>query len=239
MPTQGLLVGRPTSCPRRAAEQTFSPESVTAWRGHHLGACPCAFRCAHGGARICGAVPAAAGRLSTTWGMLPLAAGRFYAFPSGGDRHGWQAARAELMSSCGGTIGTGCLAMRMQQEGRQFGHPSEFECVPVLCLFQGAQRRPGRVLVRRAVRRVGVCGQPKHDWGDLGVQWVSSSHWVASRRARRGPVGQSVRKCLCNGGEASRPNSFHVNSLQEFRRRDGRHVAGQPGWAGGRTARPG
>ena len=181
----------------------FLEESVTARRGHHLGAFPCAFRCAFGGARMCGAVIAAAGRLSTTWGMVPLAAGRFYAFPGGGDRHRWQVARAEPMSSCGGTIGTGCLAMRMQQEGRQFGYPSEFECVPVLCLFQGAQRRPGRVLVRRAVRRVGVCGQPKHDWGDLGVQWVSSSHWVASRRARRGPVGQSVRKCLCNGAAAS------------------------------------
>ena len=59
--------------------------------------------------------------ISTAWGSLPLAAAAAECIPSGGDRLRWQAARADLMIFCTGTIVMGHPPMGVQQESGWFG----------------------------------------------------------------------------------------------------------------------
>jgi hypothetical protein len=75
-------------------------------------------------------------------------------------------------------------------------------CVRVRVLFEV----PVLELVRGTVWRVGVCGQPKLDWGDLWVGYMGSDAKILVR-----PASGDARGRRTNGSYLRRP-SLYVRS---------------------------
>ena len=173
---------------------TDFPEKRTATRcGHQLGASRRSYRGPRGRIHPCRAAAASAASDSTTWGMLSLAA----------QASQWLSIvhSSTMMASFSG--GSGALLRQHHRRGpcgdrRAAGEPLGLPPWPRLGAYavRVFSTVPGLVLVRDAVRLVSVCGQPKLDWGDLWVRWVSSSQCSASHRARRGAPQPSAKRVL-------------------------------------------